>query len=103
VRNRQASATPDSLDEDLQAEIIAAGNRLLVAMKLEARLRGIDVTAADAETLAEWKMCRKAVEILTDDYVAAMRRWRENTEDNPEGVLQSSLVVSADGVVAWKT
>jgi len=58
-------------------EMMEAGDRLLLALKLENEAsRLCSRNRKDELLLAQWKLCRESVEQFSEDYTAAIRAYR---------------------------
>lgn len=65
--------------EALRREMMAAGNRLLSALKLEERLASqLNKDSANTELLNQWLDARKAVENEASAYTLAIAQYRES-------------------------
>jgi hypothetical protein len=79
---RIAGQRPVSTAEILRREMIAAGDRLLIALTVEAQFRKIK-PGADWESLAKQsKECRSLIGQFAEDYAAAIDRWRTAVQES---------------------
>src|SRR5579863_7717409 len=54
-------------------ELLEVGDLLLDALRLECEFATFDTNRASAKELAEFRMCRRAVEQLAEDYIGLLK------------------------------
>lgn len=67
-----------SRSECLRREMMAAGDLLIEALRLEAAVSNVDATQNGDEALEQYRWRRKTMEVRAQDYVAAVARWRQD-------------------------
>lgn len=83
--------------EALRCEMMAAGDRLLLALSVEEQFGAI--LGEDVEGFRiRWQKCRSTVDRLAEDYAAAIDRWRTAVEegtglDSPKAAKRSRRVI----------
>ena len=81
-----------TLVETLRAEMIAAGDRLLLALAVENQFAQAKA-GDDAEAIRkQWRECRNIVEQFADDYATAIHGWRTAVQE-----IASLVPVQRDG------
>ena len=61
-------------------EMFAIGNLLIEAQRLEGAVSKLYRKRPTPERLKEWTEARRSVELLAQDYLVAIRVWRESIE-----------------------
>lgn len=87
--------TPHSEVERLHREMVAAGDRLLLAISVEDDFNRVNPGEDLVALRKQWIDCRRIVDQFADDYARAINRWREAVEGN-------SVVVPAKRE-GWRT
>ena len=79
---RIASQRPLSTVEILRREMLAAGDRLLIALTVEAQFGKIK-TGEDWKAIErQWKECRRLIGQFAEDYTVAIERWRMAVQES---------------------
>jgi len=61
-------------------EMMAAGERLKLALRMEDELYRTLVENDEPDLLSEWRECRRSVERFAEDYASALSRYRRAVE-----------------------
>ena len=80
-RNGRTRQIPTSKPEILRREMMAAGERLNLALTLEGDIARLLLKQQDDELLAYWRECRQSVELFAEDYAATIGRYRRAVEE----------------------
>lgn len=79
---RIASKRPLSTVEIQRREMLAAGDRLLIALTVEAQFGKIRA-GDDWKTIEkQWKECRSLIGQFAEDYAVAIDRWRTAVQES---------------------
>lgn len=69
---------PDQpLAETLRQRMMAAGERLHFALKLEGQLHDFLLKDEDPVLFAQWKECRRTVDAFAEDYASSVTAYRK--------------------------
>jgi len=73
----RSTARPAGVAEVRRRRMMAAGERLIDALKIEKELLDIHMSLTEDEALLDWKESRRTVERLAEDYDWTVAQWRE--------------------------
>jgi hypothetical protein len=79
---RIAGQRPLSTVEILQREMLAAGDRLLIALTVEAQFGKIKAGDDWKAIEKQWKECRWLIGQFAEDYAVAIERWRTAVQES---------------------